>query len=81
VMKAVPQIGLGSEEDVIEYCPVPFETKKTVLWLPSNADIYYFYRHRPYHRRHTFSDYRLFSVRTSQKIGQPKTSEENNNHP
>jgi tetratricopeptide (TPR) repeat protein len=81
LMKAIPQIGLGSEEDVIEYAPVPFRSKNTVLWLPSSADIYYFYDHRPYHRHHTFTDYRLFSVSTSQKIGQPNTSEEKNNQP
>ncbi|HLV96420.1 MAG TPA: hypothetical protein VKS44_14605 [Candidatus Acidoferrales bacterium] len=78
LMKAVPQIGLGSEEDVIEYRPVPFDTKKTVLWLPSSADIYYFYQHRPYHRHHAFTDYRLFSVSATQRIGQPNTGEEKN---
>jgi tetratricopeptide (TPR) repeat protein len=78
LMKAVPQVGLGSEEDVIEYAPVRFTTKNTVLWLPTSADVYYFYRHRPYHRHHTFSDYRLFSVSTSQKIGRPNTGEEKN---
>ncbi len=78
LMKALPQIGLGSEEDVIEYGPVPFDTKKTVLWLPSSADIYYFYQHRPYHRHHAFTGYRLFSVSTTQKIGQPNRGEEKN---
>jgi tetratricopeptide (TPR) repeat protein len=85
LMRAVPQIGLGSEEDVIEYAAVPFQTKNTVLWLPSDADIYYFYNHRPYHRHHAFTDYRLFSVSTSQKIGRPAESEnkneEKNNQP
>lgn len=81
LMKAIPQIGLGSEEDVIEYAPVPFATKHTTLWLPSSADIYYFYQHQPYHRHHAFSDYRLFSVSTSQKIGQPKTKHENAGSP
>lgn len=79
MMKALPQIGLGSEEDVIEYGPVPFATKKAVLWLPSSADIYYFYRHRPYHRHHAFTDYRLFSVSATQKIGQPEVGDEKNN--
>lgn len=79
LMKALPQIGLGSEEDVIEYGPVRFETKNTELWLPTNADIYYFYRHQPYHRHHAFTDYRLFSVSATQKIGQPDAGDEKNN--
>lgn len=79
LMKPIPQIGLGSEEDVVEYGPVPFRTKNTVLWLPSNADIYFYYRHRPFHRHHTFSNYNLFSVSASQKIGQPAIPDEKNN--
>lgn len=76
LMKPIPQIGLGSEEDVVEYGPVPFQTKNTVLWLPSSADIYYYYRHRPFHRHHTFTKYSLFSVSASQKIGQPAIPDE-----
>jgi len=80
LMKPIPQIGLSSEEDVVEYGPVPFHTKNTVLWLPSSADIYFYYRHRPFHRHHTFSNYSLFSVSASQKIGQPVIPEEKNPH-
>jgi hypothetical protein len=79
LMKPIPQIGLGSEEDVVEYGPVPFRTKNTGLWLPSNADIYFYYRHRPFHRHHTFSNYNLFSVSASQKIGQPAIPDEKDN--
>lgn len=71
LMKPIPQIGLGSEEDVIEYGPVPFQTKNAVLWLPNSADIYFYYQHMPFHRHHEFTDYQLFSVSASQKIGQP----------
>lgn len=81
LMKAIPQIGLGSEEDVIEYAPVLFTTKHAKLWLPSSADIYYFYRHRPYHRHHAFTDYKLFSVSSSEKIGQPKVTRGDATHP
>ncbi len=79
LMKPIPQIGLGSEEDVIEYGPVPFQTKNTVLWLPTSADIYFYYRHRPFHRHHEFRNYQLFSVSASQKIGQPVTPPEKEN--
>lgn len=78
LMTAIPEIGIGSEEDVIEYAPVPFHAKGVVLWLPASADIYYFYKHRPYHRHHAFTDYRLFSVSASQKIGLPAGADEKN---
>jgi len=76
LMAPIPQIGLGSERDAIEYGPVPFQKYKTELWLPTNAEIYFYYRHHPYHRRHTFSNYMLFSVSASQKIGQPQNTTE-----
>jgi tetratricopeptide (TPR) repeat protein len=77
LMTPIPQIGLGSERDVIEYGLVPFQKQKAELWLPMNAEIFFYYRHHPYHRRHTFSNYMLFSVSASQKIGQlPKPTEE-----
>lgn len=79
LMQAIPQIGIGSEEDIVEYAPVPFAAKGVVLWLPASADIHYFYKHRPYHRHHVFTDYRLFSVSASQKIGLPAGAEQTKN--
>jgi tetratricopeptide (TPR) repeat protein len=76
LMAPIPQIGLGSERDAIEYGPVPFPKYKTELWLPMTAEIYFYYQHHPYHRRHTFSHYMLFSVSANQKIGQPKEATE-----
>jgi tetratricopeptide (TPR) repeat protein len=79
LIKPVPEVGLGSEEDAIEYGPVPFPAKNVVLWLPADADIYFYYHHRPFHRHHTFSNYLLFSVSASQKIGQPKITDQPEN--
>jgi tetratricopeptide (TPR) repeat protein len=79
LMKPIPEVGLGSEEDAIEYGPVPFPAKNVVLWLPANADIYFYYHHRPFHRHHTFSKYLLFSVSATQKIGEPKIPEQQDN--
>jgi tetratricopeptide (TPR) repeat protein len=77
LMAPIPQVGLGSERDVIEYGLVPFQKQKAELWLPMNAEIFFYYRHHPYHRRHMFSNYMLFSVSATQKIGEPpKTPEE-----
>lgn len=81
LMKPIRQIGLGSEEDVIEYGPVPFQSKKTILWLPKSADIYFYYRHRPFRRHHEFTHYELYySVSATQKIGQPAAPQEKDNH-
>ncbi len=79
LMKPLPQVGLGSEEDVIEYGPVPFRRQNTQLWLPTSADIYFYFHHRPFHRHHAFTNYSLFSVSASQKIGRPAVAEDKNN--
>ncbi len=75
LMAPVPEIGLGSEEDAIEYGPVAFESKKTELWLPITADIYIYFHHRTYRRHHFFTNYLIFSVGSTQKISPPKINE------
>jgi hypothetical protein len=76
IMSPIPEVGLGSEEDAIEFGPVAFQSMKTELWLPAKADIYFYYRHHAYRRHHAFSNYKLFSVGASQKISPPKTTDE-----
>jgi len=72
LMSPVPEVGLESEEDVIEYGPVGFQSKKTELWLPITADIYFYFHRKPFSRHHAFSNYQLFSVGSTQKISVPK---------
>jgi hypothetical protein len=42
------------------------------MWLPMSADVYYDWRGRRIHRRHSFSNYVLFGVEEKQKISAPK---------
>jgi tetratricopeptide (TPR) repeat protein len=64
---AVHEIQLLSEHQIVEYGPVPFAKKNTVLWLPTNAEIYLDFRKHRYYRRHGFDHYMLFDVGTSQE--------------
>ena len=82
LVNPIKNIQLYTEHQVVEYKPVKFTKMNTVVWLPSEADLYMDFHHERFHRRHTFSHYMLFSVGTSQKIGQPKvpdTTKENPN--
>jgi hypothetical protein len=72
LLEPVPMIRLSREHLVIDYGPVRFQTKNTELWLPNTADVYLNFQGRVYHRRHTFSDFLLFSVDVDQKIAEPK---------
>jgi tetratricopeptide (TPR) repeat protein len=77
LISPVPEVGLESEEDVIEYGPVGFQSKKTELWLPMTADIYFYFHRKPYRRHHDFTNYQLFSVGSTQRIGVPTIPKQN----
>jgi hypothetical protein len=71
-MRPVPEIRLMRDHQLIEYGPVDFKNGTMHLWLPKNADWYSSLSGQRYHRRHTFSQFLLFSVDDSQKISKPK---------
>jgi len=68
----IPEIRLVAEHTDIAYAPVRFPNKKVSLWLPQSAEIYFDWRGQRVHRRHSFSNYVLFSVDDKQKILPPK---------
>ena len=71
-MRPVPEIRLMRDHQLIEYGPVGFKNDTMHLWLPKSADWYSSLAGQRYHRRHTFSQFLLFSVNDSQKISRPK---------
>jgi len=71
LVRPMPEIRLVSEHQAVEYGPVPFASKKTVLWLPKTAEIYFDFRKRRYYRRHSFDHYMLFSVEADEKRKEP----------
>jgi tetratricopeptide (TPR) repeat protein len=68
----MPQIRLAAEHVNIEYAPVQFRKGTLEMWLPANVEVYYDWKGRRVHRRHSFSNYLLFSVDDKQKISAPK---------
>ena len=78
LVSPAPEIRLFRDHQLIEYGPVSFRNKSTELWLPKSADWYCSIGGRRIHRRHTFSQFLLFSVDDKQKISapvQPATSD------
>jgi len=67
----IPAIRLRAEHLAIEYRPVQFQKRRVELWLPGSAELYFDFKGHRYHRRHSFSNFRLFSVDTSQQIRDP----------
>jgi tetratricopeptide (TPR) repeat protein len=73
LVSPMPQIQLRSEQQVVEYGPVPFQAKNLELWLPKSAEIYLDFRKHRYYRRHTFDHYMLFSVNMEERRNEPKS--------
>ncbi|HKW60983.1 MAG TPA: tetratricopeptide repeat protein [Candidatus Acidoferrum sp.] len=68
----LPQIRLVADRAAIEYGPVHFQSRNLDMWLPQIAEVFYDWRGRRSHRRHSFKNYLLFSVDDKQQIADPK---------
>jgi hypothetical protein len=64
-------IRLAADRAVVEYGPVHFRQRQLDMWLPQSADVYFDWQGHRVHRRHTFSDYMLFSIDDKQQLGDP----------
>jgi hypothetical protein len=79
----VEKIKLKQERVSIDYAPVQFRTEEQPMWLPQNAEMYVERGRSHYYRRHTFSNFQVFTVGTEQKVHAPKESyafTNNSNH-
>jgi hypothetical protein len=74
LMKPVTPILLTKERLAISYAPVKFPKEQQSLWLPREAEMYVEQKGRRYYRRHTFSDFKLFTVATEETWQPPKGS-------
>ncbi|OLB32815.1 MAG: hypothetical protein DMG42_17935 [Acidobacteria bacterium] len=73
LVSTLPEIRLFVDHTIVEYGPVRFKNRDVEMWLPQNADLYCDWRGKRMHRRHSFSDYMLFSVDEKQHISEPQT--------
>ena len=68
----LPEIKLLAEHLALDYGPVRFKSRNVQLWLPAVSDIYFDFRGVRIHRRHSFTDFLLFSIEDKQKIESPR---------
>ena len=71
IISPMHDIQLLSEHQVVEYGPVPFAKKNTMLWLPKNVEIYFDFRKHRYYRHYALDHYMLFDVDVSEKVKLP----------
>jgi len=74
LVKTLKEIDLTQEYFSISYASVRFRSSAQQLWLPQVADLYVERQGRRYCRRHTFSNFKIFTVETAQIIQVPKDS-------
>lgn len=72
LLEPIPQVKLYTEHQALDYGPVQFENRQMRMWLPQDAEIYIDSDGRHFRHRHSYSQYRIFSVEVGQKIGSPK---------
>ncbi len=75
LVSPIPQIELQLEHMVIEYAPIDFSARQERLWLPKSTDVYLAYHGHHYERTHIFSQFRLFSVDSSETVKNKLASE------
>jgi hypothetical protein len=68
----MPEIRLRLLHQDIEYRPVHFDEGKSEIWLPSTSEFYMDFRGHRFHRRHSFTEFQLFSVKIQQTLGDLK---------
>jgi tetratricopeptide (TPR) repeat protein len=71
IVNPMHEIQMLSEHQVVEYGPVPFAKKSTMLWLPKNVEIYFDFRKHRYYRHYTFDHFMLFDVDATEKVKLP----------
>jgi hypothetical protein len=67
----IPKIRLRLQHMNVEYRPVAFPGRQVELWLPSSAELYLDFVGRRFYRRHSFSEFTLFSVQVDQEFRSP----------
>jgi tetratricopeptide (TPR) repeat protein len=74
LLKPVEKIRLTREHIAIEFASVQFRTNHQQLWLPQSADLYVELDGHRFYRRHSFSNFKIFSTDSTQEVRGPKDS-------
>jgi len=74
LVEPLKDFDLTEQHIVISYQRVQFRAQEQQLWLPQVADLYVQRQGHRYYRRHTFSNFQLFTVDTSENIRLAKES-------
>jgi hypothetical protein len=72
IQESIPKIRLRLNHESVEYRPVSSPTRNLQLWLPSSTELYMDFRGRRFYRKHSFTDFKIFSVDMQYQMSDPK---------
>jgi hypothetical protein len=72
LVQSIPKIRLRLDHQSVEYRPVKSPTGKLQLWLPASTELYMDFQGRRFYRKHSFTDFKIFSVDTQTQMADRK---------
>jgi tetratricopeptide (TPR) repeat protein len=76
LLAPLPEVLLEKETVNIDFNEVPFKSLKEPLWLPGNVTVAIDWNGKQLRNQHAYSDFEIFQVGTSQKVGKLNNSRE-----
>jgi Tfp pilus assembly protein PilF len=74
LLAPLPELRLGKETLNIDFNAVHFNRLKETFWLPEEVTVTLDWNGKQLRNRHEYSDFKVFTVDASEKIGKPKAS-------
>jgi len=76
LLAPLPDLRLEKETMRIDFSEVHFNRLKEAFWLPKEVTVTLDWNGRQLRNRHEYSDFKVYNVDTSERIGKPKASAE-----
>ena len=74
LVQSIPKIRPRLDRQSVEYRPVKSPTGKEQLWLPSSTELYMDFQGRRFYRKHSSTDFKMFSVDSQYHVAERKKS-------
>ncbi|HEX3375444.1 MAG TPA: hypothetical protein VHS29_01200 [Candidatus Acidoferrales bacterium] len=72
LVQSIPKIRLRLDHQSVEYRPVKSPSGKVQLWLPASTELYMDFQGRRFYRKHSFTDFKIFSVDSQYQLANRK---------
>ena len=76
LLTPIPELRVEKESTNIDFNQVHFKQGKEAWWLPESVTVTLDWNGKILRNRHEYSDFKLFNVDASEKIGNPKGTAE-----